>query len=179
MIILVLNKIQCKQEILFNLLVPTSGKENNVIRQKKKNNYVLYLNGSHSTLIIHVWNEVRLICTSSDLWRRNSSSSDTFLTISSHHAPVHHISSKIRFLHTCSCLTFLTHTAEADIHTHQSICALHYLCICHVTFFVYSAICIRRNTVGNPQMILIRFKDPSEEFRVTNAWNQNRIRIFW
>jgi hypothetical protein len=58
---------------------------------------------------------VGAICTSSDLWRRNSSSTDTLLTISSHVDITSY--SKIRFLRTC--LTLLPHTAEADTNLHQ------------------------------------------------------------
>jgi hypothetical protein len=57
-------------------------------------------------------------------------------------------------------LSLLPHTAEADTHTHQLICALHYPSICQI---------FRGGTIGNPRMILIRFKEASEEFRMTNA----------
>jgi hypothetical protein len=76
----------------------------------------------------NVWNEVRLICTSSDLWIRNLSSSDTCLTISFYVDITSY--SKIQYLH--SGLTLLPHTAETDTHTHQLIYALHSLSICHI-----------------------------------------------
>ena len=96
----------------------------------------------------------------------NSSESDTPLTISSRVDIASH--SKIRFLH--SCLTLLPHTAEADTHSHQLICALVNLHYLRLSIERFSRIPpLARSTIGNPRMILIRFKEPSEEFRVKNG----------
>ena len=71
----------------------------------------------------------------------------------------------LRFLH--SCLTLLPHTAEAGTHSHQLICALVNLHYLRLSIERFSRIPpLARSTIGNPRMILIRFKEPSEEFRV-------------
>jgi hypothetical protein len=92
------------------------------------------------------------MCTSSDLWRRNSSSTDTPLTISSHVDITSY--SKMRFLHIC--LTLLPYISEADTHSHQLI----NLCL----------------TLSQYLSLSDTLREPSEEFRVINAWNSDKKR---